>query len=163
MSFPQKHHRHEDCTSSAKARLDERAKKSGRRVTDNLKCVFSILLSDHRAIGVYDIAAVSAEYGKSLQPVQIYRALDTLMALGCAHRVESANAYLACRAQGECTAPQIMICTDCKRVAEMENETVRAALDDATHANGFVLQNQHVELLGLCPDCSSNASQPMHH
>lgn len=163
MSFPLKHHRHGNCARSALARLDARAKKSGRRVTDNVKCVLSVLLSDHRAIGVYDIAAVSADHGKSLQPVQIYRALDTLMALGCAHRIESANAYLACHAEGDCTAPQIMICTDCKRVAEMENETVRAALDDATHANGFVLQNQHVELLGLCPDCSSNAVQPAQH
>lgn len=159
MSFPQKNHRHGHCATSAQQRLESRAAAAGKRLNDNHRCVLSVLLNDHRAVGVYDIAAVSAEHGKALQPVQIYRALDTLMELGVAHRVESANAYLACHADGPCTAPQIMICTACRRVAEMENDDVHAALNEATSQNGFVLQEQHVELLGLCPDCSKDAIQ----
>jgi len=154
MPFPQKNHKHTLCASSAQERLTVRAEAAGKRLNQNHHCVLSILLSDHRAIGVYDIAAKSADYGKSMQPVQIYRALDTLINLRCAHRIESANAYLACHADGLCVSPQIMICTDCNRVAEMESTGVRTALSDATNEVGFVLQQQHIELLGVCPDCN---------
>lgn len=153
MSFPAKEHEHHTCAQSAQARLQDRASELGKRIKDNHRVVLGILLQDHHAIGVYDIAAKSADHGKRLQPVQIYRALDTLIELGCAHRLESANAYVACHKDHACRTPQLLICTDCKRVAEMDSPVVHDALAQASSDNGFLLTQPNVELHGLCPDC----------
>ncbi|MEL6919974.1 MAG: transcriptional repressor, partial [Pseudomonadota bacterium] len=133
---------------------EARASEAGKRLKDNHRIVFSILLSDHRAVGVYDIAARSEAHGKRLQPVQIYRALETLMELGSVHRVESANAYVACHSNHACRRPQILICTACDRVSEMDSPKVQNALEQASLENGFVMTQQNIELRGLCPNCT---------
>jgi Fur family zinc uptake transcriptional regulator len=51
-------------------------------------------------------------------------------------------------------APVFLICRGCNALAETPAEPVRAALDAAAKAAGFVIERTSIEALGLCPACA---------
>ena len=68
------------------------------RLTDLRRRVLAEISGSHRAVGAYDVQQSLAAKGIRLAPISIYRALDALVAAGIVHRLESRNAYFACRA-----------------------------------------------------------------
>ena len=57
----------------------------------------------------------------SLAPQTVYRSLDRLIAEGQAHRLESLNAFVACRhASHEGETAVFAICNDCGTVSEFD-------------------------------------------
>ena len=77
---------------------------------------------------------------------------------GLAHRTQRLNAFTACAHPGEAHAPAFLICRNCSAVAEAEAGQVRAALDAAATAIGFVVERSTIEALGLCPACHGAAA-----
>lgn len=63
------------------------------------------------------------------------------------------NAFTACMHPGEAHAPAFLICRGCDAVAEAPAAPVRAALEAAAEAVGFVVERSNIEALGLCPAC----------
>ncbi len=90
-----------------------------------------------------------------LAPMQVYRALDRLMALGLVHRLESLNAYLACtRGDAHGADPvAFAICRSCGQVDELEAQTVRRVLRSAAASRSFEIEAAMLELTGLCRTC----------
>lgn len=153
--FPDIKHQHHDCVESAKMRAFKLAEDTGKKFGANQVRVLEALLQDHRAASAYEIVERMAESGKRLQPVQVYRALDTLMELGLVHRVQSINAYVACTTEDACHNPQLLFCSSCKRVAELASDTISALISKTAKQSQFKLDHGLVELVGLCPDCTN--------
>ena len=59
--------------------------------------MFEEIAATHASIGAYDILAKLAEKGTRLAPISVYRAIDALLEAGVIHRLESKNAFFACR------------------------------------------------------------------
>lgn len=152
--FPTTGHQHKACIESAKTRAFKLAEDAGKKFGANQVRVLEALLQNHRAASAYEIVERMAENGKRLQPVQVYRALDTLMELGLVHRVQSINAYVACTTEDECHNPQLLFCSSCKRVAELANDAISALISKTAKQSQFKLDYGLVELVGLCPECS---------
>ncbi|HSM41507.1 MAG TPA: transcriptional repressor, partial [Afifellaceae bacterium] len=57
--------------------------------------VFDTLLAADGPLSAYDILDRLRDKGFRA-PLQVYRALDKLLALGLVHRLESLNAFIAC-------------------------------------------------------------------
>ena len=148
-------HDHAHCSTDALARAEALVQISGKRLTPVRRRVLEILLEDHRALGAYDVLQRLAAEGLGSQPPVAYRALDFLVEQGLAHRVDRLNAFTACMHPGEAHAPAFLICRMCKTVAEAAAAPVRAALDRAAQAVGFVVERSNVEALGLCPKCAA--------
>ena len=159
MTFPKPRHRHTSCSSRAKKRLDNLSKARSKRLGVNDKWVFDILLSEHRPFSAYEIAEQIAHAGKPLQAIQVYRAVETLINLGVAHRVALKNGYMACHSPDKCAAQQILICSSCNQVAELEHSKLNATITSSIKECGFVPERQKLELLGLCPNCADGKSQ----
>lgn len=90
-------------------------------------------------------------------PLQVYRALDKLIDIGLVHRLESLNAFVACR-QPECemhATAAFAICDRCGQVAEFASDEVAAFLQDWAEGRQFVLQKTTIELRGLCRSCQA--------
>ncbi|MCG6858818.1 MAG: transcriptional repressor [Salaquimonas sp.] len=90
-------------------------------------------------------------------PLQVYRALDKLMEFGLVHRLESLNAFVACR-QDECGAHGTIafaICEKCGMVAEFTNDEVAHLLEDWARSEKFELAKTTIELRGLCEACTA--------
>ncbi|PZR00753.1 MAG: Fur family transcriptional regulator [Cereibacter sphaeroides] len=147
------HHDHSDCCGNVLARADALADASGARLTPVRRRVLEILLEEHRALGAYDVLQRLAGEGFGNQPPVAYRALDFLVEQGFVHRIQRLNAFAACMHPGEAHAPAFLICRKCNVVAETQAAPVRAALDQAASAVGFVIERSNIEALGLCPAC----------
>jgi Fur family transcriptional regulator, zinc uptake regulator len=88
-------------------------------------------------------------------PLQVYRALDKLVAQGRVHRLESISAFVACQ-HPDCqvhAAMVFMICEKCGKVSERSDSAVAKALLDVAHAERFVTEKTSVEMRGHCGKC----------
>jgi len=89
-------------------------------------------------------------------PMQIYRALDKLMARRVVHRLETLNAYVACAHSHDRTeggAIIFAICDSCGEVREWADPTLDHRLSARADAEGYDLDSAIVELRGHCPRC----------
>jgi Fe2+ or Zn2+ uptake regulation protein len=80
----------------------------GQRLTPIRRKVLGVLLGSHNPLGAYEIIDRLAPKGPRPAPITAYRALDFLRENGLVHRIESRNAFVACRgAVGEASSPEV--------------------------------------------------------
>jgi len=88
-------------------------------------------------------------------PLQVYRALDKLVEFGLVHRLESLNAFVACRHPGcdgdDSTA--FMICETCGQVKEITDNPLAQRLKQLAGEASFALKKSTIELRGICRTC----------
>lgn len=85
-------------------------------------------------------------------PVQVYRALEKLVAAGLVHKVESLNAFVACADSDEGHWAAFTICDQCGAVDEVPvnaPELLARGLD----FGDFDVRSAQLELHGACPRC----------
>jgi Fur family transcriptional regulator, zinc uptake regulator len=88
-------------------------------------------------------------------PLQVYRALDKLVAQGRVHRLDSISAFVACQ-HPDCqshAATVFMICEKCGKVSEKADAAVANVLADVAHAEGFSTERISIEIRGACGKC----------
>ena len=92
-------------------------------------------------------------------PLQIYRALDKLVEMGLAHRLESLNAFVACAHAHEHHAglAAFAICESCGRVDEFADAVVEERLRAWGQGTGFKTERTTIEIRGHCKDCAAAA------
>ena len=146
-------HRHNHCISKAKTRFIDQLKKMGKSIGRNAEPVLDLLLSYHRIFSAYDIAETISELGKRVQPIQIYRSLEKLMALGLVHRLSTKNGFIACYEDGECATGQFLICTECESVKEIDSQLLDNEIQGSAQENNFSIASKSIEVLGLCVNC----------
>ena len=150
-------HDHGRCAARTLAEAERLVGAAGARLTPVRRAALEILLSDHRALGAYEVLDRLAAAGFARQPPVAYRALDFLVEHGLAHRIRRLNAFAACMHPGTDHAPVFLICAGCNAVAEAPAAPVRAALDTAAAALGFAVERANVEALGRCRACREAA------
>lgn len=106
----------------------------------------------------YEVLAELHKTNPKAGPPTAYRALDKLIAAGLAHRLESINAYIACRVDHSGAHPAFAICDDCGAVREHTGAGITASVDAAARDGGFTATRAVVELHGTCRNCSENRS-----
>ncbi len=91
-------------------------------------------------------------------PLQVYRALDKLVEFGMVHRLESLNAFVACRHPGcdTCETIAFAICENCGKVTEVADEDLARQLNELAERTGFTPKKSIVEVRGNCRDCRPN-------
>lgn len=88
-------------------------------------------------------------------PLQVYRALDKLVAQGRVHRLESISAFVACQ-HPDCqshAATIFMICEKCGKVSERADAGVAKALNAVARTEGFAMEKISIEMRGACGKC----------
>ena len=92
-------------------------------------------------------------------PLQIYRALDKLLEMGLAHRLESLNAFVACAHAHEhhTGLAAFAICENCGRVDEFADAVVEERLRAWSQSTGFKTERTTIEIRGHCKDCAAAA------
>lgn len=97
-------------------------------------------------------------------PLQVYRALDTLVKAGLVHRLESLNAFVACAEPHDhghdhrhgMTA--FAICDKCGQVTELSDVAIGERLEEWVGASGFVANRAVIEFRGTCAKCAALAA-----
>ena len=82
-------------------------------------------------------------------PQQIYRALDKLIEIGKIHKIESRNAFVACK-NANCEiskATAFSICENCEKVTEINNLNLSKYLTNFEDDTGMKYQKYNLEFL----------------
>ena len=88
-------------------------------------------------------------------PPQVYRALDKLVERGKIHKIESKNAFVACR-NSDCEiskATAFSICESCEVVDEISDTKLSKYLSSFNHKKGMKFKRFNLEFFGLCKKC----------
>src|SRR5215471_8578026 len=119
------------------------------RLTTPRRRVLELLLESHGPLKAYDLIAAFGGRGEPAKPPTVYRALEFLERLGFAHRIESLNAYVPCRLEGEGHAAAFLICDCCGAAEEFEPDFAPGLA--AAKAKGYAVATVTLEARGLCP------------
>jgi Fur family zinc uptake transcriptional regulator len=117
--------------------------------------VLELLIDHHGPAKAYDLLALlDGERGQA-KPPTIYRALDFLVRMGLAHRIESLNAFVACDI-GACARSTIfLICERCGGAEEFDAGHALVDLSEAAKRDGFAIRRTMIEASGLCSACQA--------
>lgn len=132
---------------------ERRVGDAGERLTPPRRRVLELLLERGQPIKAYDLMA-AYQPNAPAKPPTVYRALEFLEKQGLIHRVQSLNAYVACR-RGEVHAAAFLICDCCGATSEVEPAAAKAMAESAI-AHGFALRAVTVEAIGLCAACQKD-------
>lgn len=137
----------------ALADAETRCAAASERLTGPRRRVLELLLRSGDPVKAYDLMAAFGEAGAGpAKPPTVYRALEFLERQGFVHRIESLNAYVACRRSGENHAAAFLICDCCGAAREVEPPP-RAEVAELAAGTGYEVRSVMLEARGLCGAC----------
>lgn len=138
------------------AEAHRRCAVAGENLTPLRQRVLELLIDKHGPAKAYDLLPLLGEKGKA-KPPTIYRALDFLVRMGLAHRLESLNAFVACDV-GACARSTIfLICEKCGGAEEFDAGHALVDLTEAARHDGFSIRRTMIEASGVCSACQHAA------
>ena len=140
----------------ALADAEARCGGDGQRLTAPRRRVLELLLAAPGPVKAYDLIGAFGAAGESAKPPTVYRALEFLEKQGFAHRIESLNAFVACRLGDNPHAAAFLICDCCGATREVEPAGSAAFIASADGA-GYEVQRLTIEAHGRCEACKSAA------
>ncbi len=124
----------------------------------NEAAVYHELVREGCALTAYELLD-SVRPSGIRSPTQVYRALERLAERRLVHRVESMNAFIACKHAHDNdqhpNAVAFAICDKCGSVTEIDLSTVNHKLGDVAAKSGFRTDHSFVELRGKCRNCKT--------
>jgi Fur family transcriptional regulator, zinc uptake regulator len=123
-------------------------------LTRNQQLVFDAVSKSREPLSAYTLLDQLRQHGLKA-PLQIYRALDKLVEHGMVHKLESINAFVACKHDhaSDQAATVFMICDSCGTVAECSNACLNGDLRELATSNAFVAAKTSIEIHGKCGKC----------
>lgn len=141
---------HKLCKEDAMAAAEAVCAEAGARFTKSRREVFEALWGGHKAL----TAAEIMEKTGNKQPPMTYRSLEFLKEHGLIHHIASLNAYVGClHADDDDHVGQMLVCTNCRTVTEVDPQDELKALFRAAKHENFNVQSTHIEMLGTCNAC----------
>jgi Fur family transcriptional regulator, zinc uptake regulator len=130
---------------------------AGEALTPLRRRVLELLIAEPGPAKAYDLLAKLDSAHGPAKPPTIYRALDFLVRMGLAHRIESLNAFVACGV-GACARSTIfLICEKCGAAEEFDAGHALVDLAEAAKRDGFAIRRTMIEAAGLCSACQGGA------
>ena len=123
-------------------------------LTKNQQIIFDLIDKSPEPLKAYSILFNVQKKGIKA-PLQVYRALDKLVEMGKIHKIESKNAFVACR-NSDCEiskATAFSICEKCEVVDEISDVKLSKYLSSFNHKKGMKFKRFNLEFFGLCKKC----------
>ena len=123
-------------------------------LSKNQQIVLDLIEKSRGPVKAYSILNNVQKKGIKAPP-QVYRALEKLIKLGKIHKVESKNAFVACKNSNcEITKATIFsICEICDKVTEIANNKLSKFLNNFDDNTGMKYKKYNLEFFGLCKKC----------
>lgn len=154
-------HDHNHCVSDALTRAEQRCAENTAQLTPLRRQVLELILNVHQPVGAYDLLEqLALRMQKRVAPPTVYRALEFLVEMGLVHRIASLNAYLACNNGDRHGEAVFFICRSCRNAMEVNSDAISTAISDTAKKARFAAEQQTVEVLGTCPQCSAIKNAP---
>ena len=124
-------------------------------LSKNQQIIFDLINKSPEPLKAYTILFNVQKKGIKAPP-QVYRALDKLVEIGKIHKIESKNAFVACR-NSDCEiskATAFSICESCEVVDEISDIKLSKYLSSFNHKKGMKFKRFNLEFFGLCQKCN---------
>ena len=125
-------------------------------LTKNQQIVLDFIEKSSEPLKAYSILYSVKKQGIKA-PLQVYRALDRLVEIGKIHKIESRNAFVACK-NSNCeisNATAFSICEGCEKVTEISNPGLSKYLSSFKDKDGMKYNKYNLEFFGLCKKCKT--------
>ena len=125
-------------------------------LTKNQQIVLDLVEKSTQPLKAYSILFNVQKKGLKA-PLRVYRALDKLVEIGKIHKVESRNAFVACK-NSSCQvskATAFSICESCEKVTEINNSKLSKYLTNFEDNSGMKYSKYNLEFFGLCKKCKN--------
>ena len=123
-------------------------------LSKNQQIIFDLINKSSEPLKAYTILFSVQKKGIKAPP-QVYRALDKLVETGKIHKIESKNAFVACK-NSDCEiskATAFSICESCEVVDEISDVKLSKYLSSFNHKKGMKFKRFNLEFFGLCKKC----------
>ena len=123
-------------------------------LSKNQQIIFELIHKSPEPLKAYTILFNVQKRGIKAPP-QVYRALDKLVEMGKIHKIESKNAFVACR-NSDCEiskATAFSICESCEVVDEISDVKLSKYLSNFKYKKGMKFKRFNLEFFGLCQKC----------
>ncbi len=123
-------------------------------LSKNQQIIFDLIDRSPEPLKAYTILYNVQKKGINAPP-QVYRALDKLVEIGKIHKIESKNAFVACK-NADCEiskATAFSICESCEMVDEISDVNLSKYLSNFNHKKGMKFKRFNLEFFGLCKKC----------
>ena len=125
-------------------------------LTKNQQIVLDLVEKSTQPLKAYSILFNVQKKGLKA-PLQVYRALDKLVEIGKIHKIESRNAFVACK-NSNCVvsnATAFSICESCEKVTEINNSKLSKYLSNFKDNSGMKYSKYNLEFFGVCKKCKN--------
>lgn len=146
-------HNHQHCIEQALKTARTLCRSRGQRLTPIRELVLKLVWQNHQPMGAYELLPALSDAGFNSAPPTVYRALEFLQEQGFVHRIATLNAYMGCPHPESPHRSGFLICRGCRRTVELNTCDVHAVLESSASALGFEIEQEMIEVVGLCPDC----------
>ncbi len=116
------------------------------------KKVLEVLAKSDRPMGAYELLGKLQKSGIKAPPT-VYRALDSLIERGLVHRIETLNAFVACKDEHDDMHAQFAVCRACGDVIEIHDRRLTDSIKALAKQLKFRIEREMLELMGLCKKC----------
>ena len=124
-------------------------------LSTNQQIIFNLIHKSPEPLKAYTILFNVQKKGIKAPP-QVYRVLDKLVEMGKIHKIESKNAFVACR-NSDCEiskATAFSICERCEVVDEISDIKLSKYLSNFNYKKGMKFKRFNLEFFGLCKKCA---------
>ena len=123
-------------------------------LSKNQQIIFDLIDKSSEPLKAYTILFNVQKKGINAPP-QVYRALDKLVEIGKIHKIESKNAFVACK-NVDCEISKttaFSICESCEMVDEISDVKLSKYLSSFNQKKGMKFLRFNLEFFGLCKKC----------
>ncbi len=140
-----------------KTELSKLFTEKGITLTPLRKDILSIMLSNKKPMGAYDILNKLKKKRPNAEPPTVYRVLDFLIGIQLIHRIEAQNTYVCCTHLADDKAIHkaiLLLCNHCHKSYEFTDKYVFDAITKFAKTNNVGVDDALIEMKGVCQQCA---------
>lgn len=141
-----------------RARLNDYMTRHGLRSTEQRRTVTELFFASKGHLSIEDLLDKVRVEEPGIGYATVYRTLKLLKESGLAFERHFGDGVSRYEVAWEDEHHDHLICIDCQRIIEFEDEGIEALQRQVTAKHGFTLVRHKLELYGRCPDCQAEKS-----
>jgi Fur family ferric uptake transcriptional regulator len=149
-------HGHSHAHTNVAARITERLREKGYRLTPQRLMILAAIESSDEHISAEEIyAGVTAEY-PNVNISTVYRTLELLKKLGMVYEIDLGEGRIRYHAEAS-GHHHHLVCRGCGQVIDIKESTLSSLRDILLRDYGFRAELKHVGIFGLCEKCRNKS------
>jgi len=138
-----------------RARLNEYMDRHGLRSTGQRRIVTETFFASDGHLSIEDLLEQVREEEPKIGYATVYRTLKLLKECGLANERHFGDGVSRYEVAWEDEHHDHLICLECERIIEFENEDIEELQKKVAKRSGFKLVRHKLELYGICSECQS--------